>query len=134
VIVSRDAREQTGERALLNLGHTVGHAIERAAGYGEVLHGEAVALGLVAAARVSSALGLADASLEERVAGSVRQAGLDADLDRWLRPEVLAHIGVDKKRTGSLVRFIALRGVGVPEIAKLPLDEIAKILVPPSSL
>ncbi len=83
-IVTRDEREQTGERALLNLGHTVGHGIEAAAGYGRILHGEAVALGLVAACRVSAQLGLCEKQLEQRVANTIASAGLDADLDGWL--------------------------------------------------
>jgi shikimate kinase/3-dehydroquinate synthase len=133
-IVTRDEREESGERALLNLGHTVGHAIERAAGYGEVLHGEAVGLGLLAAARVSAALGLAAAELEAEIAASLAAAGLDTDIERWLRPEVLAHIGVDKKRTGEIVGFVAVAAVGEPGITPVSVAELAKILLPRSRL
>ena len=129
-IVTRDERELTGERALLNLGHTVGHAIERAAGYGEVLHGEAVALGLIAAARVSTAVAGAPAALESEITSALAGFGLDTDLDPWLTAEVLAHAGVDKKRTGDRIGFIALQDIGRPEVVSLTAGELAKILVP----
>lgn len=127
-IVARDEREQTGERALLNLGHTVGHAIEAAAGYGELLHGEAVGLGLVASCRVSARLGLCDPALETRVVGTLRAAGLDADVDPWLRPEVLDRIGVDKKRTGKGIRFVTVQSVGACSTTQLTLSELSRIL------
>jgi shikimate kinase/3-dehydroquinate synthase len=133
-IVTRDERELLGERALLNLGHTVGHAIERAAGYGEVLHGEAVALGLIAAARVSTAVTGAPADLEIDITEALRSAGLDTDLDRWLTPGVLRHLEVDKKRTGDRIGFVALSAIGRPEIVHLSAAEIGKILVPPRGL
>jgi 3-dehydroquinate synthetase len=133
-IVSADEREQGGERALLNLGHTVGHAIEAAAGYGTLLHGEAVALGLLAACRVSAGLGLGDRSLEDRVAATLTRAGLATDIDRWLRPEVLARAFVDKKRTGSRIKFIAIEAPGRPSIVSLELARLGEILAAPGPL
>jgi len=127
-IVSRDEREQSGERALLNLGHTVGHAIEAAAGYGEVLHGEAVALGLIATCRVSTALGLATPDLEERVARTLARAGVPVDLDPWLRHDVLERMGVDKKRTGTGIRFVALTGPGSTRTVTMELDRLQDAL------
>jgi shikimate kinase/3-dehydroquinate synthase len=131
-IVTRDEREETGERALLNLGHTVGHAIEAARAYDGILHGEAVALGLVAACRVSARLGLCDRALETRVAETVRHAGLDADLDRWLRdigPRLLDFIGTDKKRAGQRLGFITVRAVGDCGVTEIDLGELARILL-----
>ena len=127
--VSLDERETSGLRAMLNLGHTVGHAIETAAGYGSLLHGECVALGLIAACRVSASLDLCDAALELRVTDSLRRCGLDTDLDPWLRTEVLDHMRVDKKRAGSRVRFITLGAVGVPGIQLIELDDLITGLV-----
>jgi shikimate kinase / 3-dehydroquinate synthase len=127
-IVSRDEREQSGERALLNLGHTVGHAIEAAAGYGAVLHGEAVALGLIAACRVSARLGLCPPDLESRVARTLTAAGLDTDLDPWLRHAVLQGIQVDKKRTGQTIGFITVSRPGVCARTALDLGELSRIL------
>jgi len=144
-IVSRDERERTGERALLNLGHTIGHAIETASGYGPVLHGEAVALGLLAACRVSARVGLSAAGLEARVKSVLARAGLDTNLDAWLVPAtgasagaedsqagqgVLVHVGVDKKRTGRAIQFVALRDVGMPTVVDLELDDLVRILHP----
>ena len=127
-IVSADEREERGERALLNLGHTVGHAIEAAAGYGTLLHGEAVALGLLAACRVSTALGLCEPALEARVAATLTRAGLATDIDTWLRPDVLARVGVDKKRTGSRIGFIAVARPGEARVVPLELARLRQIL------
>ncbi len=128
-IVGRDEREVTGERALLNLGHTVGHAIEAATGYEHYLHGEAVALGLVAACRVSASLGLCEPTLERRVVETLVRAGLDADLRPWIaRDDVLARVGVDKKRTAGELAFVTLEGVGAPGLSRVGVDELAEIL------
>jgi 3-dehydroquinate synthase len=132
-IVSADEREQGGERALLNLGHTVGHAIEAAAGFGTLLHGEAVALGLLAACRVSVALGLTGADLEARVAASLGRVGLATDIDTWLRPDVLARVGVDKKRTGSRIGFIAVTRPGDARVVPLELSRLREILAGPAA-
>jgi shikimate kinase/3-dehydroquinate synthase len=136
-IVTRDEREETGERALLNLGHTLGHAIEVAHGYDGILHGEAVALGLVAACRVSARLGLCEPTLEARVADTVRRAGLDADVDGHLRGQlgggggarVLDFIGTDKKRTGQRIGFVTVRAVGDCGVTEVPLAELTRILL-----
>ncbi|MCC6994091.1 MAG: 3-dehydroquinate synthase [Deltaproteobacteria bacterium] len=104
-VVSRDERED-GERAYLNLGHTVGHAIEAAAGYGPILHGEAVGLGLIAACRVGARLGITGPALEARVTAVLAALGLPTDLEPWLTPEVLARTGADKKRTGATLRYV----------------------------
>lgn len=124
-IVGRDERERMGVRALLNLGHTVGHAIETSAG---LHHGEAVGLGLIAACRVSHALGLAADGLETRVVDGLRRAGLPHDLDRYLTDDTLAHVVVDKKRAGTHIRFIAIREVGACEPVEIVVTELQRIL------
>jgi 3-dehydroquinate synthase len=126
-IVGRDERETRGERALLNLGHTVGHAIEAAAGW-SLLHGECVALGLVAAVRVSAALAGAPPDLEAQVVGWLRSSGLDADLDPWLTDEVLGRIAVDKKRTGGKLGFVTVRDVGRCEVVDVEVADLRRIL------
>ncbi|MCB9574224.1 MAG: 3-dehydroquinate synthase [Kofleriaceae bacterium] len=126
-IVGRDERERSGERALLNLGHTVGHAIEGASDW-RLLHGECVALGLVAAARVSVALGLCDPDLEGRLAAALAGTGLDADVDPWLRDDVLDGLAVDKKRSGRHVKFVAVRKVGRCEVVAVEVTELRRIL------
>nr|MBA2538630.1 bifunctional shikimate kinase/3-dehydroquinate synthase [Deltaproteobacteria bacterium] len=124
-IVGRDEYEQTGHRALLNLGHTVGHAIESASG---MLHGEAVALGLLAACRVSSAICGAPAHLEAQTRDALAACGLATDLDRWLGDDVLARLGFDKKRVGGSLKFIAVHEVGACEPIDITLDEVRRIL------
>jgi shikimate kinase / 3-dehydroquinate synthase len=126
-IVSRDERETRGERALLNLGHTIGHAIEAEADW-RLLHGECVGLGLVAAARVSAALGLVAASLEARIVDALRRSGLDADLDPWLTDAVLSRVGFDKKRTGTHIGFVAVREVGRCDVVPIATAELSRIL------
>ncbi len=123
-LVSRDETETSGVRALLNLGHTVGHAIEAASRY-ELLHGEAVALGLVAAARISARLGVAPPELEREVASVLGRLGLPTDLSPWRgRDEVRAAVHVDKKRDAAVVRFVALEGVGRPRLVSVPADDL----------
>jgi shikimate kinase / 3-dehydroquinate synthase len=124
-IVGRDERELTGHRALLNLGHTVGHAIETASG---LHHGEAVGLGLIAACRVSAALVGADAGLETEVTTALRRTGLPAELDPYLTDDILDRIKVDKKRIGDKVRFIAIREVGMCEPVEIAVTELRRIL------
>jgi shikimate kinase/3-dehydroquinate synthase len=125
-IVGRDEREVTGQRALLNLGHTVGHAIESASG---MLHGEAVGLGLVAACRVSAALGLATPGLTDDVTAALARTGLPVDLGRYLDDDILARVQVDKKRIGANLRFIAIRQVGACEPVEIAVTELRRILL-----
>ena len=114
-IVERDERE-SGDRMLLNYGHTVGHALEAAAGYGTLLHGEAVAVGMHAAGLIAHESGLLDA------ASMRRQNDLLARLDlplRWpdIAPdEVLSRLVLDKKRAGSTQRWILAERVGAARI------------------
>ncbi len=129
-IVGRDERERTGQRALLNLGHTVGHAIESASD-GALLHGEAVGLGLVAACRVSAALGFPD--LEREVVAGLTASGLPSDLSPWLRDDVLARIQVDKKRIGAKLKFLVIREVGACEPVEIDVTDVRRILRPTSS-
>jgi len=110
-IVAADERE-TGERTLLNFGHTFGHAIEAATGYGSWMHGEAVAAGMVLASRLSVQAARLPVAAAERVAALVRRARLPADpprlsLTTWL--ESMAH---DKKVDRGMLRFVVLETLG----------------------
>ncbi len=129
-VVGRDEREVTGVRALLNLGHTVGHAIESATG---LHHGEAVGLGLIAAARVSAALVGARGDLEAEITAALHRTGLPAELDPLLTDDVLDRIKVDKKRIGDKVRFIAIREVGACDPVEITVTELRRILRPRST-
>jgi 3-dehydroquinate synthase len=125
-IVSRDERE-AGERALLNFGHTVGHAIEAATQYRTFLHGEAVALGMLAACRVSAKFG-GDAALEARLRALFVRLTLPVDVDRWLEPLVLSHMATDKKRAASRVRFVIAERAGRARTELIELEELRRIL------
>lgn len=114
-IVEADERElaREGGRALLNLGHTFGHAIEQAAGYGHYLHGEAIAIGLVAAAHLSHRLGLVGAEVITRVERVVAAHALPVRLTASLPlPVLMAAVARDKKVRAGLPRFVVLHRVG----------------------
>ena len=106
-IIARDPLEH-GERALLNFGHTFGHAIEAEQGYAEGLnHGEAVAVGMLLAARLSAALGLASWADAEALRALLLRFGLPVDVPAGLAPEaLLARMRLDKKVQASGLRFI----------------------------
>ncbi len=114
-IVKADEREtaREGGRALLNLGHTFGHAIEKVAGYGVYLHGEAVAIGLVLAARLSAALGLLPPEAEEKIVAVLRTNVLPVALREPLSAEaLLAAMRLDKKVRQGALRFVVLTAIG----------------------
>ena len=110
-IVAADERE-SGERALLNFGHTFGHAIEAATGYGVWLHGEAVAAGMVLASRLSTLTSGLPASAAERVAALVRRARLPAAPPRLGRQTWLESMAHDKKAESRGLRFVLLEALG----------------------
>jgi len=126
-IVSRDVHEQ-GERALLNLGHTFGHAIEHGAGYGGWTHGEAVAAGMMCALRYGASAGLNDSALVARVEALLSTLGLPTrpptmTLDAWLGPMTR-----DKKRAGDEVKLILCRRPGACEVVRTGYDALSNWL------
>ena len=112
VIVGRDEREERGDRALLNLGHTFGHAVESATGYRKWLHGEAVAAGLVMAAAMSRELGLLSPEDLVRVHTLIERAGLPTRGAGVEPGTVLEHMGIDKKVLAGRLRLVLLRRIG----------------------
>lgn len=111
-VVQADPFEKTGQRALLNLGHTFGHAIEQVSQYG-VPHGDGVAMGLVCAAHLSAQLGYCDPTLQTKIEGWLQSAHLPTRIPAHLAPEALWQaMGSDKKRAAGQVRFVLLRGMG----------------------
>jgi 3-dehydroquinate synthase len=115
-VVGRDPDER-GERALLNLGHTFGHAIEAAQGYRGWRHGEAVACGLAMAARASCARGTLAAADRDRVLALLARAGLPLAPPREVgRAALEALFPADKKARGGRPRFVMLRGLGAAEL------------------
>jgi 3-dehydroquinate synthase len=122
-IVERDERE-AGLRMLLNLGHTLAHAVEKQLGYRSVLHGEAVAMGMVYAARRSEQLELAPVGTAERLEALLRRFGLPTELPARPRKAYLGALRVDKKSRDSRIRYIALRRIGRAEAVELTPAEI----------
>ena len=134
-VVARDEFE-TGDRALLNLGHTFGHALEAATGYdsARLVHGEGVAIGMALAHRFSSRLNLASPDDAERVETHLRAVGLPwrmADIPGALpdAERLLGYIAQDKKVTRGALTFILTRGVGRSFIARdVPASEVLSFL------
>lgn len=132
-IVAEDEKETTGKRALLNLGHSFGHAFEAAAGYGTLLHGEAVALGMVMAFDLSVRLGLCPREDADRVKAhlsvsglpvSLKEAGLPDDPARYA--DLMSH---DKKVQDGRLTFILARGIGKAfTSADVPVDILHETL------
>ena len=111
-VVAEDEREQ-GVRALLNLGHTFGHAIENAIGYGQWLHGEAVALGMVMAADLSRRLGWIDQTDQDRIITLLQRAQLPVDhVDGVSANRLHALMTIDKKVLAGELRLVLLQGIG----------------------
>ena len=126
-VVRQDEREG-GLRAILNFGHTFGHAIEAGMGYGVWLHGEAVGCGMVMAADLSCRLGFIDEAMKMRIAAVVQAAGLptkapDLGEARWL--ELME---VDKKNEGGQIKFILLKPLGTSVIMPVPQDKLLETL------
>ena len=115
-IVARDEFEQ-GERALLNFGHTFGHAFETLGGYDGLLHGEAVAIGMLLAARLSATLGRAPTADADRLAALLGALGLPVEPPAHDPRRVLGLMRLDKKNLGGLLRLVLWRGIGRAEIA-----------------
>ena len=112
-IVEQDEQETTGTRALLNFGHTIGHGIEAAVPYGQLLHGEAVALGIRAALRLSQLHAGLPAAAARRVAELLDRFGLPATLPPQVdTATVMEKLGRDKKFAGGNIRFVVLEALG----------------------
>jgi 3-dehydroquinate synthase len=124
-VVAADEREEGGERAVLNFGHTVGHAVEAVTAYGRFLHGEAVAIGMVAAARVSRSLGVCDAATVDRIRQVLERLELPVAVPPELpRAALAAAIGADKKSSAGKVRFVAVEQVGRVRLVPLAANDI----------
>jgi 3-dehydroquinate synthase len=123
-VVSADERED-GLRKTLNFGHTIGHAIEASAGYGNYFHGEAVAIGMVAAARLSSAYSGFSADDASRLQRLLERAGLPTAMPpNWHSDEFLRALSLDKKRAAGAIEFVLLDRLGHALTRSLSLDEI----------
>jgi 3-dehydroquinate synthase len=118
-VVEQDEFEQSGRRAVLNYGHTFAHAYEALAGYGELLHGEAVAIGMVQASRLAEHRGLIDANTTDRQIALLQAVGLPVQLPAplsWSADDILERMRLDKKALAGRLRFILPTRIGHVEL------------------
>ncbi len=126
-VVANDEREG-GLRKILNFGHTLGHALEASAGYGSYFHGEAVAIGMVAAARQSARYAGLRTDEASRLEALIKSAGLPTELpDGWRSDEFLQALRLDKKRSGDRIEFVLLDRLGHALTCPLAFEEITAI-------
>ena len=124
-IVAEDPQEH-GNRRLLNLGHTAGHAIEQVSGYA-IPHGHAVAAGLAIMARASERLGWAEAGASARITACLKRNGLPTDTD--YSAEALAAAALaDKKRSGESITVVVPKTIGGCELKKIPVTELLPVI------
>ena len=126
-VVRQDERE-SGLRAILNFGHTFGHAIEAGLGYGEWLHGEAVGCGMVMAADLSVRMGYLSPAEQARLVALVKAAGLPTTAPNLGESRWLDLMEVDKKNEGGQIKFILLKPLGSTSITAAPADLLSATL------
>lgn len=122
-VVAADERE-SGQRALLNYGHTFGHAIETGSGYGQWLHGEAVGTGMLMAADLSHRLGLLDAPACARLTGAVAAARLPLRAPSWPAKRWLELMSIDKKAEQGTPKFVLLEALGRALVRRVPAEPL----------
>ncbi|MEB3341464.1 3-dehydroquinate synthase [Okeania sp.] len=129
-VVAKDEKE-SGLRAILNYGHTIGHGVESLTGYTVVIHGEAVAIGMVAASRLGVELGMWDEESDRRQLGLIEKASLPTKLPSGLDiEEILVSLQTDKKVKAGKVRFVLPTGIGVVTVTdKVSADVLRKVLL-----
>lgn len=131
-VVEQDEFERTGLRAVLNYGHTFAHAFEALTGYGELLHGEAVAIGMLCASRLAEKLGRIDASLTQRQFALLERFQLPTGLshpERLNVNEVLQRMQLDKKTLGGQLRFVLPARLGLVELVdNVPVPLVSDVL------
>jgi 3-dehydroquinate synthase len=126
-VVSQDERE-SGLRAILNFGHTFGHAIEAGMGYGAWLHGEAVGCGMVMAADLSRRLGLVDAAFVARLTALVQRAHLPVRAPTLPAERYLELMRVDKKSEGGVIRFVVIEAPGEASVRAVPETLVREVI------
>ena len=128
-IVQLDEREEKGIRTILNFGHTIGHAIEAAAGYGGYNHGEAIGLGMLVASDISRRLNLINIQTAQRIENLISAVGLPVKIKRASAAEIIKAHYHDKKFVGPMNKFVLIRGIGKPRVVKnIPLKIIRQAL------
>ena len=128
-VVSEDEKETSGKRMLLNYGHTIGHALESATGYGHFLHGEAVAIGMMGVAHLSQRLGLVGKDIVERQRQLLQRFGLPLSAPGVNMELVLKAMELDKKTREGAIHWVMLRDIGeVITLHRVPQTEVIAVL------
>lgn len=125
-VVELDEKE-AGLRAVLNYGHTLGHAFESLSGYRDLVHGEAVAIGMVLAARVSAAEGLCRQEDVSRIAALISRCGLPVENPHFDRLQLLNAVAADKKSKGGSITFICNKGIGMYAMSHHTPEELLRL-------
>ena len=123
-VVEEDEFDLTGRRAILNYGHTIGHALEAATGYAELLHGEAVAIGMRAAASLAVGMGMHPADAVDRQTHLLRRLGLPQQSPETEPSAIRDAMGLDKKRAGGKIAWILPNGLGAVQVRRDVPDDL----------
>jgi 3-dehydroquinate synthase len=130
-VVERDEREETGLRAILNYGHTFCHAIETVTGYGQYLHGEAVAIGMICASYLAESIGRIDADFTNRQRHLLQRLGLPTEIQSLDPEALLAAMQHDKKAEHGGLRFVLPRRLGLVElVANIDRQKVMGAMLP----
>lgn len=127
--VVRDDETEAGARALLNLGHTVGHALEAQAGFRDLLHGEAVAIGTVLEMEATTRMGFTPVGLTDEARALFAALGLPTTTDRASVEASLSFLKADKKRSAASIRLPVVRGRGSATVEKVAIDAFSRALL-----
>jgi 3-dehydroquinate synthase len=131
-VVQKDEFELSGLRAALNYGHTFGHAFEALAGYGQLLHGEAVSIGMIYASRLAEKRGLISSELTNRQVSLLRKLNLPTELPEGFQPmadEIIGRMRMDKKSLGGNLRFILpVRAGEVKSFSDIPESDVRSVI------
>jgi 3-dehydroquinate synthetase len=127
--VVRDDERELGARALLNLGHTVGHALEAHFGYSQLLHGEAVAVGTTIEALAAEHLGLTPVGIAARLRGLFLSLGLPTACARSDVETAWPYVLSDKKRASTSLRLPVVRNIGFGRVVSVPLEDLRSAVI-----
>ena len=117
-----------GVRLYLNFGHTIGHAIEATAGYGKVMHGEAVAIGMVQISRIAETKGLMPQGITEKIEAMCLKFGLPTDYSPWNVEPMYQALKHDKKTRGQMIKMVVVPQLGQAAINQISLEEMKEYL------